>query len=183
MKNITIALFVLLFSTGTMAQRALTYKIDDYKRLVGKWYGSGFVTDASGIRQDVNATQWVNIKIIDGIKTVETKGHVDNVATGFNADFLKQFYYSNTLSDWRIKVYMENKYYLTTKLSLSDNYTLIYTFKDEKGAMNRATIYAANPFGWTEMLETWNGNGWDIKRRLFMRKEENLPKHTYSPPY
>jgi hypothetical protein len=92
---------------------------------------------------------------------------------------------------------MEKKYFITTPLSLSDNYTLIYTFKDEKGLMNRATIYAAFPYGWTEMLETWTGQTWDMKRRIIMRKisdgrtvvekrittTKSVKKSAYKPPY
>ena len=131
----------------------------------------------------MRATQWVSIQD----KNVIVNGIFDNNQTGFKADFLKQFYYDITQKGWRIKVYVEKKYFSTTKLSLSDNYTLIYTFKDDKVVLNRATIYAAFPFGWTEMLETWMGQIWDIKRRVIMRKMDTttptkIPKSAVEVP-
>ena len=174
MKNIIILLLSLFLSTSTFAfQTATVHKIDHYKRLVGKWEGAGFITDKDGKRQDMRATQWVSIQD----QNVIVNGIFDNNQTGFKADFLKQFYYDVAQKGWRIKVYVEKKYFSTTKLSLSDNYTLIYTFNDDKGVLNRATIYAAFPFGCTEMLESWTGQTWDIKRRVIMRKMgTNKPK-------
>ena len=134
MKNIIILVLSLFISTSAFAFQTpapTVHKIDHYKRLVGKWEGSGFITDKDGKRQDVRATQWVSIQD----KNVIVNGIFDNNQTDFKADFLKQFYYDITQKGWRIKVYVEKKYFSTTKLSLSDNYTLIYTFKDDKGVL------------------------------------------------
>lgn len=193
MKNI---LFFVLLSLSTTAvsafQSSTVHKIDDYKLLVGKWEGSGFMTDNYGLRQEVSTSQWVDIKD----KVVVIEGQFKSDATGFTTNFVKQFYYNSPTRVWLMKVYMEKKYFITTPLSLSDNYTLIYTFKDDKGLMNRATIYAAFPYGWTEMLETWTGQTWDMKRRIIMRKIPNVPtvvekrtatkivkKSAYKPPF
>ncbi len=183
MKKTIILLLLLFSSTATFAfQTPSIHKIDHYKQLVGKWEGSGFITDKNNKRQDVRATQWVSIQD----QNVIVNGIFDNNQTGFKADFLKQFYYDVTKKGWRIKVYVENKYFSTAKLSLSDNYTLIYTFKDAQGVMNRTTVYAAFPFGWTEMLEMWTGQTWDIKRRVIMRKLDTattaLPKSAVIVP-
>lgn len=174
MKKILILTLSLFVYSLSFAQTNTVHKMDYYKLLVGNWEGSGFITDSYGVRQDVNVRQNVSIKS----QIMIVSGIFENSATGFKADFMKQFYYNTATRNWQIKVYFENKYYQTTKLSLSDNYTLIYTFKDTQGIMNRATIYAAFPYGWTEMLETWTGQDWEIKRRIMLRKMVTIPATT-----
>ena len=161
-------LLLLVFSTG-QTQTKTNENLDFLKPLTGNWVGQGFVTDNQGIRQDVNVIQHVNLST----NSIIVDGTFKNPNSGFKADFIKQFYYSNYFDGYRVKIYFEKKYFSKTKFKLIDDKTYTYSFRNLKNKLNRVTISTINANEWSEKMEQLNGKVWELKRDLILKKSGN----------
>lgn len=137
--------------------------------IIGKWNGTGFVTDANGLQQYIEI-QEDNARLSE--YEYQIVGVGKNPVNKFIFSYTKLIYFNKKMNAWFTKGTIQNNILQDSPTVFTENNVFSYSYYDIYSTLVRHITVRETDDSFTETQEKWGQNGWD--KTAWFRMERNF---------
>jgi hypothetical protein len=137
--------------------------------IIGKWNGTGFVTDANGLQQYIEI-QEDNVRLSE--YQYQIVGIGKNPVNKFTYSYTKLIYFNKKMNAWFTNGRVQNNILQDSPTVFTENNVFSYSYYDIYSTLIRHTTVRETDDSFTETQEKWGQNGWD--KTAWFRMERNF---------